>query len=114
MGEMQVLGFDVVLEEMSGYLEVQVAGRFLQAEVLALIERLAVEIRGRTRPRLLVDMTAVAGHATDMERYEYGLRAVERLGAVERLAVLGAAHHNVNRMFEDVARNRGLPVRVFL
>jgi len=96
----------------SGYLRMKLAGRYSLPELREAIAAIGAEIDRAGHARVLVDFTGVQGDIPDIDRYETGVYAAEQLARIERVAVLSGRQQRVNHFFEDVARNRGLQVRV--
>lgn len=97
-----------------GYLLFTCQGAGTLASFRVLVDRISVEVAARGRRRVLADVRSMSGALPDMDRFEIGVYAAEKLTGVERFAVLASVEHRINRFFEDTARNRGLQVRVFL
>jgi hypothetical protein len=96
----------------AGYLKVRLGGRYSLPDLRGIIEAIGSEAERGGHARALLDLTAVDGDQPDLDRFETGVYAAEQLAKLERVAVLMAGRARVNRFFEDVARNRGLQVRV--
>jgi hypothetical protein len=99
-------------EEGSGYLRVRIGGEYSLPELRGIIGTIGTEAHRRKQVRLLIDVTGMRGDQPDMDRFETGVVAAEKLSAMERVAILMHPRGRLNHFFEDVARNRGLPVRV--
>jgi hypothetical protein len=97
-------------EASEGFLRVEAWGDYC----LGAAKTLAAEVRERCRAlgqiRVLVDITRVQGPIPAPDRYEIGVLCAEILGHV-RLALL-ARPDQITRLFEDVARNRGMAARI--
>ena len=103
----------VQLELRKGHLEVLASGPYSRQGVFELIDRIGHATQAQGAARVLLDIGGVSGDPPDLDRFEYGVHAAQTLGRLERLAVLGDSQFRVTHLFEDAARNRGLPVRVF-
>lgn len=65
--------------------------------------------------RLIVDATKITSRLPTMDLYQCASQSLQRLPKGIRIAlVIGAAHATDGRFMEDVARNRGLPLTVFV
>jgi hypothetical protein len=72
-----------------------------------------LDARGWTR--LIVDATKVTSRLPTMDLYQCANQSLQRLPKGVRIAlVVGAAHATDGEFMEDVARNRGLPLTVFV
>jgi hypothetical protein len=83
-----------------------VSGVWVLEHVFELIDTVAAETMRRQRNRVLVDIRAVSGTPTDMDRYRWAVRASEVIGGRIRAAVLGRTNQ-LNKFGENTAVNRG-------
>lgn len=88
-------------------------GDYSLADGLALFQRVAATARERGARLVLVDLVGLVGDIPDLDRYDLGKEGAEILGHVERLAVVRAPGYRYTGFAVDVARNRGLNIRVF-
>lgn len=102
------MGFNVEIidHEADGYLGFVVSGEWVLEHVFELIDVVAAETMRRQRNRVLVDIRAVSGTPTDMDRYKWAVRASEVIGGRIRAAVLGRTNQ-LNKFGENTAVNRG-------
>jgi len=101
-----------VFEAAPGYLAVRIAGPYSLRELQGTIVAIGAEAERGGHARALIDTTGMQGDMPDMDRFENGALAAERLASLDRVAILMGEKQRVNHFFEDVARNRGLEVRV--
>ena len=79
-----------------------------------MLEVVAAETKANGVRRVLIDAIDVTGDMPDLDRYDFGKRAAELLGHIERLAILRGPGFRYSGFFFDVAQNRGLQTRAFL
>jgi hypothetical protein len=89
----------------------EVRGPYSLAAFLRLADQVRTERQARGARRVLVDIRAVTGEISHLDRYRLGIYVAERPKHAERLAVV-ARREIINWMFENVATNRGLPTCV--
>ena len=106
------MAIEHAFESAPGYLAVRVAGPYSLREFRGVITAIGEEAQRGGHARALIDATELHGEMPDMDRFESGALAAERLGSLDRVAILMGASQRVNHFLEDVARNRGLDVRV--
>ena len=104
---------DVRFVEDPGYLVVSAAGPSSREKAMRLLEDIAAEAKHKGVQRVLIDAVDVTGDMPDLDRYDFGKRAAELLGHVERLAILRGPGFRYTGFFFDVAQNRGLQTRAF-
>jgi hypothetical protein len=84
------------------------SGAYSLAACLHLADQVRAERLARGATRVLVDIRAVTGDISPLDRYRLGIYCAEKPKRAERLAVV-ARREAIDRMFENVASNRGLP-----
>lgn len=104
----------VVFTEREGYLEAALG----PASSLPLLKQQIAEVLeaciARKPPRLLVDMTAIEGAWSTLDRFEIGTLGAQLAPHVGRLAALTRTSMiDPEKFGAQVARNRGLAVDVF-
>ena len=79
------------------------------------LERAAQLLDARGWRRLIVDATKVTSRLPTMDLYQCASQFLRTLPTGVRIAlVVGAAHVTDGKFMEDVARNRGLPLTMFV
>jgi len=95
----------------TGYLKVTLAGKYSLPGLREAIAAIGAEADRGSHARALVDISDLQGEISELDRYDAGVFAAERLGRMERVVVLSGLHFRADHFFENVARNRGLQVR---
>ena len=104
----------VDFEDTGRYLAANVSGSYSLAGMRTMIERLADESAKRKIERALVDVSAMAGNASDSDRFNYAEYAARMLGPILRkCAACAGAGQRLVPYTEVVAQNRGFSLRVF-
>ena len=83
-------------------------------KAVRLLEMVAAEAQGKGSRRVLIDAVNITGDMPDLDRYDFGKRAAQLLGHVDRLAILRGPGFRYTGFFFEVAQNRGLQTRAFL
>jgi hypothetical protein len=96
------------------WLVVRVSGPFIIDWFVGLIAQIAINMRAAPATALLVDTLEVYGALNDLDRYRFGMAAVNE-GLAGPIAFVGKEPGVIDprRFGEVVARNRGVNVRVF-
>jgi len=106
------MAIEHAFESTPGYLAVRITGVYSLPELSALIASIGDEAQRGEHARALLDFTALQGEIADMDRFEAGVLAAERLASLDRVVILSNAQRRINHFLEDVACNRGLQLRV--
>ena len=85
-----------------------VSGPYSLTDFLRLADQVRAERMARGASRVLVDLRAVSGEVSSLDRYRLGIYVAEKPDRAKRLAVV-LRPDSINWMFENVASNRGLP-----
>ena len=104
----------IEFDDTGRYLAANVSGKYSLAGMRAVIERLADESAKRKVERALVDVSAMAGNASDSDRFNYAKHAALLLGPILRkCAACAGAGQRLVPYTEVVAQNHGFSLRVF-
>ena len=83
-------------------------------KAVRLLEMVAAEAQDKGARCVLIDAVNITGDMPDLDRYDFGKRAAQLLGHVDRLAILRGPGFRYTGFFFEVAQNRGLQARAFL
>ena len=100
-------------EEKHGCLLIRVHGRDILEKKAATFQALAAAIKTRSPKATLVDLHAVPGRITFMDRYQIGELTGRHFSGVVLAALMTEAQADKERIGQKVARNRGAIVEVF-
>ena len=109
------MAYELKIEEKPGYLQFSVRGRNTQDNVARYMEEVMHECAARRCARVLIVENLEGARLGTMEVFTMVTSGSKRFhGMLEALAYVDLnAEGGVMRFAEDVAVNRGIPVRVF-
>jgi hypothetical protein len=109
------LDYKLTIEQKPGYLHAVVTGRNSSATVAGYMEDIVRECMARSVPRVLIEEHLEGPRLGMMEVFGLVSRGSVRYHrALEAMAYVDAnAEGDVMRFAEDVAVNRGFPVKIF-
>jgi len=106
------MALTVTAEAKGSILWLTAVGRYSLADFTALIEALKAQAEQSNCERVLLDIRAISGEVSDMDRFFIGKFAAEQLS--HRIKVAAVYHaQKINRFAENVAVNRGARVGAF-
>ena len=109
------MAYELKVEQQPGYLHFKVTGRNSPDTVARYMEEVMAEVAARRCPRVLIEENLDGPRLGTMEVFTMVTGGAKRYhGMLEALAFVDLnAEGGVMRFAEDVAVNRGIPVRVF-
>lgn len=109
------MAYELKIEQKAGYLHFIVSGRNSQENVTRYMQEVMQECAARRCPRMLIEERLEGPRLGTMEVFTMVTAGAKRYhGMLEALAFVDLnAEGGVMRFAEDVAVNRGIPVRVF-
>jgi hypothetical protein len=109
------VAYQLKIDQKPGYLHVTVTGRNSPDTVTSYMQQVIQEVAARRCPRVLIEENLEGPRLGTMEVFTMVTAGSKRYhGVLEALAFVDLnAEGGVMRFAEDVAVNRGIPVRVF-
>ena len=109
------MAYQLKIEQKPGYLHFTVTGRNSPDTVTSYMQQVIQEVAARRCPRVLIEENLDGPRLGTMEVFTMVTAGSKRYhGVLEALAFVDLnAEGGVMRFAEDVAVNRGIPVRVF-
>lgn len=109
------MAYELKIEQKAGYLHCTVTGRNTADNVTRYMQEVMQECAARRCPRALIEENLEGARLGTMEVFTLVTSGAKRYhGVLEALAFVDLnAEGGVMRFAEDVAVNRGIPVRVF-
>jgi hypothetical protein len=110
-GDSLFMGLDLRIKQENGYLFIGIIGEYSLMESRDLIHRVKEESKNSGYQNVLLDTTGLAGSIPHLDMFELGVHCAEVWKAAFRVAIISRAG-GINKLFEDVAANRGARVLV--
>ena len=109
------MAYQLKIEQKPGYLHFTVTGRNTRENVMGYMQQVMEECAARHCPRALIEENLEGARLGTMDVFTMVTAGAARFhGLLEALAFVDLnAEGGVMRFAEDVAVNRGIPVRVF-
>lgn len=105
------MSLEVQIHEVDTHLSIKAKGQYSLADLYDLFDRVKEESEKRSEPRVILDVTEVAGTIPTMDMHALGEHCSRVWKLAFRIAIVSPVG-GVDRFFETVAWNRGVQIAV--
>jgi|SRR5271157_1122567 len=105
------MSLEIQIHEVDTHLSIKAVGQYSLANLHDLFDRVKKESENRANPRVILDVSGVAGAIPVLDMLVLGEHCARFWRPSLRAAIVSPVG-GLNRFFENVARNRGVQIAV--